>query len=52
MQNDIRDIKAVHTWLERLRGGHINCGCGQCDLLQELTKDKIRLEKKINKIIG
>ena len=44
----MRDLQAINTLLETLGKGHIRCGCGQCDLLQELKKDKIILEKKLN----
>ncbi len=46
----MRDINAVNTWLERLGKSHISCVCGHGDLLQELKKDKLRLEKKIKKV--
>ena len=49
MQNDIRDLKAVHTWLERLRGGHIIVVVANAIYCKNLRNIKYDSRKKLTK---
>ena len=36
-------LTAINKWLQR--DIHANCGCGNCELMQELKKEKMKIEK-------
>jgi len=47
MQDTARRLKAIDIWLERLDHKNTTCGCGMCNLAEELKKEKQMLEKQL-----